>query len=126
MIYTVLLLWCRMPYWVFFHTLCPKDGRMPKNDCHKIGPDIKHDLVFFSTFEKLVLPIKGTMEDAGVVKLYEPFPTLCLYVATAKNMGGRIPLIPLFLAGNVTPTIPHKYSKQRNSGFPMGCVDAAA
>ncbi len=41
-------------------------------------------------------------------------------------MVGIIPLIPLFLAGNTTPTIPHKYSKNRNSGFPMGCSDAAA
>ena len=36
--------------------------------------------------------------------------TGCLYVAPAANMVGRVPLIPLFLAGNTTPTIPHKYS----------------
>jgi hypothetical protein len=34
--------------------------------------------------------------------------------------------MPLFLAGNSTPTIPHLYSKHKNSGFPMGCADAAA
>ncbi len=36
----------------------------------------------------------------------------------------------LFLAGNATPTIrvtvPHLYSKRKDSGFPMGCADAAA
>ncbi len=34
--------------------------------------------------------------------------------------------MPLFLAGNATPTIPHLYIKHKNSGFPMGCADAAA
>ncbi len=47
-----------------------------------------------------------------MVKLYEPSPTPCLYVAPAENMVGRVPLMPLFLAGNATPTIPHLYSKR--------------
>ena len=34
--------------------------------------------------------------------------------------------MPLYLAGNSTPTIPHLYSKRKDSGFPMGCADAAA
>ena len=34
--------------------------------------------------------------------------------------------MPLFLAGNVTPTIPHLYSKRKDSGFPMGCADTAS
>ena len=41
-------------------------------------------------------------------------------------MVGRIPLMPLFLAGTSTPTIPHKYSKHKSSGFPMGSCDTAA
>jgi hypothetical protein len=86
----------------------------------------RHHLVFFSTFEELKLPISGPMESAGVTKLYEPSPTTCLYVAPAVNMVGRVTLIPLFLAGNSTPTIPHKYSKHKNSGFPMGSCDTAA
>ena len=85
-----------------------------------------YSFVFFSTFEVLDLPIKGPMEDAGVTKLYEPSPTPCLYVAPAANMAGRVPLIPLFLAGNSTPTIPHMFSKRKDSGFPYGCADAAA
>jgi hypothetical protein len=66
------------------------------------------------------------MEDLGVVKVYEPSPTPCLYVDPAENMVGRVPLMPLFLAGNATPTIPHMYSKRKGSGFPMGCADSAA
>ena len=86
--------------------------------------DLLYKLVFFNTFEELKLllnlPIKGPMEDAGVVRLYEPSPTPCLYVAPADNMVGRVPLMPLFLAGNATPMIPHLYSKRKDSGFPMG------
>ncbi len=53
-------------------------------------------------------------------------PTPCLYVAPAENMVGRIPLFPCFLDGNATPTIPHKYSKNKNPCFPPGCADAAS
>ncbi len=31
-----------------------------------------------------------------------------------------------FLAGNSTPTIPHMFSKHKDSGFLYGCADAAA
>ncbi len=41
-------------------------------------------------------------------------------------MVGKVPLIPLFLAGNSTPTIPHKYSQHKRSGFPAGTCDTAA
>jgi hypothetical protein len=100
--------------------------KMPKDGRHKTGPDdLRYNLVFFSTFEELTFPIKGPMEDAQVVKLYEPSPTPCLYVALAWNMVGRIPLMPCFLNGNATPTIPHKYSKNKNLCFQLGCADSA-
>jgi hypothetical protein len=89
-------------------------------------PDLLRELVFFNTLEELNLPITGPMEDSGVVKLYEPSPTPCLYVAPVENMVGRVPLMQLFLAGNATPTIPHLYSKHKDSGFPLGCANAAA
>ncbi len=47
----------------------------------------------------------------------------CLYAA---NMVGRVPLMPLFLAGNSTLNIPHHYSKYKGSGFPIGCAHTAA
>ena len=119
--------WYARPQLFFTCALRPRGGRMPKNPTYKTGPDdIVHSLVFFSTFEELDLPIKGPMEDAGVTKLYEPTPIPCLYVAPAQNLVGRVPLIPLFLAGNSTPTIPHMFSKRKDSGFPYGCADAAA
>jgi hypothetical protein len=33
--------------------------------------------------------------------------------------------MPCFLDGNETPTIPHKYSKNKSSCFPVGCAEAA-
>ncbi len=84
------------------------------------------ELAFFNTLGELKLPIKGPMEDAEVVKLYEPSPTPCLYVAPAEKLVVRVPLMPLFLAGNATLTIPHLYSKRKDSGFPTGCDDSAS
>ncbi len=81
-----------------------------------------YDLVFFSTFEELTLPIKGPMEDAGVVKLYEPFPTPCLYVALAANMVGKIPIMPCFLDGSVTPVA----ATSMRSTCGCGCLDVAS
>mmetsp|Transcript_41084 Transcript_41084/g.85763 ORF Transcript_41084/g.85763 Transcript_41084/m.85763 type:complete len:166 (-) Transcript_41084:598-1095(-) len=46
--------------------------------------------------------------------------------APAENMVGRVPLIPLFLAGNSTPTIPHMFAKRKDACFPFGSADAAA
>ncbi len=66
------------------------------------------------------------MEDAGVLKLYEPSQTPCLHVAPVANMVGRVPILPLYLANNSTPTIPQQFSKRKGSGFPMGCTDTAA
>jgi hypothetical protein len=102
--------WYASPQHFFTCVLRPKDGRLPKNRTYKTSPDdIVYTLDFFSTFEELKLPIKGPMEDAGVIKLYEPSPTLCLYVADVQNMVGRVPLMPLFLAGNSTPTTSYTF-----------------
>ena len=50
-------------------------------------------------------------------------------MAPVADVLGRVPLIPLFLAGyaagNSTPTVPHKFSKYNGSGFPMGSADTA-
>ena len=88
--------WYARPQLFFNCNLRPKDGRQPKNPTYRYGPDgLSYYLVFFSTFEELTLPIKGPMEDAGVIKLYKPTPTPCLYVAMAENMVGRVPLFPV-------------------------------
>jgi hypothetical protein len=119
--------WYARPQLFFNCHLRPSGARPPKNPSYKIGPDdLLFQLVFFSTFETLDLSIHGPMEDAEVLKLYDPSPIPCLYVAPVANMLGRVPLIPLFLAGNSTPTIPHKFSKHKRSAFPMGSADTAS
>ena len=90
------------------------------------GPDdIEAHLVFFSTFEELKLPATGPMDHA-TTKLYEPSPTPILYVAPCDLMLGRVPLFPLFLKGNATPTIPYKLRHLKGSAFQFGTADAAA
>ncbi len=63
--------------------LRPTGRRQPKNPYYKLGPDdLLFNLVFFSTFEELNSPIHGPMEDAGVLKLYEPSPRPWLQLTT--------------------------------------------
>ncbi len=47
-------------------------------------------------------------------------------LTSCLTMVGRVPLIPLFLAGNSTPTIPQQYNQHKRSGFPVGSYDTAA
>ena len=81
--------------------------------------------MFFSTFEELKLPATGPMDHA-TTKLYEPSPTPILYVGPCDLMLGRVPLFPLFLKGNATPTIPHKLRHLKGSAFQFGIADTAA
>jgi hypothetical protein len=81
-------------------------------------------LVFFSTFEELKLPVRSPMDDA-TIKLYELSPTPILFVAPYNNVLGRVPLFPLFLDGNATPTIPHHLRHLKASAFQHGAADAA-
>jgi len=100
--------WMARPQLFFTCFLRPVDGRPPKRAMDTYGPDdIRADLVLFSTFEDLDLPGSGPMETRGVTKYYEPSPTPILYVGPISNVLGRVPLMPLFLHGNSTPTIPH-------------------
>ena len=92
------------PQLFFTCNLCPTGGRPPKNPSYKIGPDdLLFNLAFFSTFEELQLPIHGPMEDAGVIKLYDPSsPIPCLYVAPVANVlglpdAGSLPLLLMIM-----------------------------
>jgi hypothetical protein len=68
------------------------------------------------------------MEDAGVAKLYEPRPDTVFLCGSCREYGWQNPPDALLLDhdGNETTTIPHKYSKNKNSCFPAGCADPAA
>ena len=84
--------------------------------------DIPLDLVFFSSFEDLCLHLTGTMESNGVRKLYEPSPVPTLYVGRIQDLLWRVPLIPCFLDGNSTSTIPHKYASRQKTAFDLGAL----
>ena len=88
------------------------------------GPDdITCSLVFFNIFDDLLLRTKGVMEDSGVRRLYEPYPTPSLYVGLVTDILGRAPLMPCFMAGNSTPTIPSCFARHKQSALPFGLAD---
>ncbi len=67
-----------------------------------------------------------TYGECRLTKLYEPSPTPCLYVAPAVNMVGRVPLIPVFLAGNSTPTFRKSTASTRTLASQWGSCEPAA
>ena len=118
--------WVARPQLFFTCYLRPRGGRPPKRANYTYGADdIQVQLVFYSTFEPVVLPGSGPMDTTPVQKLYEPSPTPILYVGLAADVLGRVPLMPLFLLGNSTPTIPHQLRQHRRSKFPHAEADAA-
>jgi hypothetical protein len=88
------------------------------NSC--LPDDLLPELVFFNTFEELKLPIKGPMEDAEVVKLYEPSQTPCLYVASAENMVGRVPPYAIFSGWKCDSDDPSPVQQAQGFKFPHG------
>ena len=122
--------WVVRPRLFFSCHLRPRGARLPRRANYTYGhDDIQVQLVFYSTFEPMVLPIGGPMDAMGVQKLYEPSPTPILYVGLVADVLGRVPLMPgimpLFLLGNSTLTIPHQLSQHRGARFPHGLADAA-
>jgi hypothetical protein len=99
------ILWNARPQLLFKCTLCPA-GRKLQPDTH-----VEVDLVFFSTFQPINLTPSSCMQQKGVPMLYDHgdkhLPTL--YVCPVKNVLGRVPLIPCYLRGNRTPTIPFSF-----------------
>ncbi len=111
---------------LFFHcTLHPISARVGgSNHCNK---DIPLDLVFFSPFEELHLRTAGIMESRGIHRVNESSPVPTLYIGLVEDLLGRVPLIPCFLEGNSTSTIPHwhKYSSRQKDTFECGYANGA-
>ena len=114
---------------LFFSQACHlrlMGGRQPKRANYAYGADdIQVQLVFYSTCEPVVLPGGNPMDAAGVQKLYKPSPTPILHVGPAANVLGCVLLMPLFLRGNSTPTVPHQLRQHMHGTFPYGLADAA-
>mgnify|MGYP003345460249 CR=1 FL=1 len=84
-------------------------------------------IVFFSAFERVNLtPDKPMQRLLDIQQLYEPgpWPSLdpIMHVGLLRHVLGRAPLVPLFLQGNSTATIPHGMRNLR-SRFPNGRAD---
>ena len=90
--------------------------------------DFEVPIVFFSAFERVALtPDKPMQRLMETIQLYEPgpWPSLqpIMHVGLLRNVLGRAPLVPLFLRGNSTATIPHGMRNLRAQKFPNGRAD---
>ena len=98
---------------IFLVTVCPT-GKQNLPETHEIL-----NLVFFNTFEPIDLTPDSILQLHCVPMLFEAsdgdMPTL--YLAPLKCVLGRVPLMPCYLQGNETPTIPYC---SRNSCLPQG------
>ena len=97
--------WYARPQLFFRCTLCPT-GAMGDSRTYK-----EFSLVFFNTFEPISLTPDSCLQLKGVPMLYERSATVLpsLYVCPVQNVLGRVPLIPCYLNGNDSNTIPYKY-----------------
>ncbi len=109
---------------LFFHCTLRPIGTAA-GSVNRSDEDIQLDLDFFSPFEELQLRTAGIMELKGIQRVYEPSPVPTLYVGRVEDLLGRVPLIPCFLEGNATSTIPHKYSCRQRDAFECCCADGA-
>ena len=90
--------------------------------------DFEVPIVFFSAFERVNLTPDIPMQRIlDIQKLYEPGPWLSLdpimHVGLLRNVLGRASLVPPFLRGNSTSTIPHGMRNLRAQKFPYGRAD---
>lgn len=89
-------------------------------------------LVYFSSFERVKLTEQSATQLAGIPMYYEPGPwpdssthLPVMHVAFVENILCRAPLMPCYLQGNSTPTIPYSLRLQRLARFPFGRADTA-
>ena len=97
--------WYARPQLFFKCTLCPTGAKDDPSQYKEFS------LVFFSTFEPISLTPDSCMQQKGVPMLYERPATVLpsLYVCPVQNVLGRVPLIPCYLNGNASNTIPYRY-----------------
>jgi hypothetical protein len=55
--------------------------------------------------------------------VYGPSPEQVVHVGHIGHAFYRVPLMPCFLDGNSTPTIPHSYSREQTRKFKYGKAD---
>ena len=91
--------------------------------CERADRDILLQLMFFSRFLKCCLTPDHPLTKAGHQMVYAPSPQPVVHVGHIGHALCRVPLMPCFLDGNSTPTIPQKYNRDQNRKFKHGQVD---
>ena len=81
--------------------------------------------MYFKTVYNVLKPKVGRVHNRTFGRVHRTSITSLLYVGSIANVLGRVPLMPLFLHGNSTPTIPHQLRKLQRSKFPYGRADAS-
>ena len=85
-------------------------------------------LVFFSTLEPINLPIDSVMKREGLPMFYDSASSTnlpSLYLCLAENVLGRVPLMPCFVGGNSTPTLPHRFGNSQGA-VAKGCTSSTS
>ena len=90
--------------------------------------DFELPLVFFSAFERTNLTPDNPMQrQEAVIQLYEPGPwpykKPVLHVGLVVNVLCRAPLMPCFIGGNETATVPQSLRRYHGTRFPHGRAD---
>ena len=114
------LLWYGRLQLLFRCTLCPAGA------LHDIRRHTEVSLAFFSTFEPVDLTPNSVMQQEGVPMFYDSASCTalpCLYICPVKNVLGRVPMIPCFVAGNTQPTIPHGFARGGRAALGAGAAD---
>ena len=100
------LLWYARPQLFFHCTVCPT-GSLGRQSQHK-----ELALVFVSTFESITVSPNAIMQHNGVPMFYDTASSpnlLAQYICWAKNVLGRVPLMPCFVSANGTLHLLHRF-----------------
>ena len=87
--------------------------------------DIPLSLMFYSKFEQCNLTPNHPLQKEGMTMVYDPKPTEILFVDYIDRALGRVPLMPCYISGNATPTIPQSFRHKKSSQFPHGRADGS-
>ena len=114
----VTMLWYGRLQLLFRCTLCSL--------CARLAPWKTYGAIPKCTFEPVDLTPNSVMQQEGVPMFYDSASCSalpCLYICPVKNVLGRVPMIPCFVAGNSHPTIPHGFARSGRAVLGSGMAD---
>jgi len=100
------LLWYAKPQLFFHCTVAPKESM------HIKGRHIQLSLIFFSTLEPISVTPTSVMQKNGVPMFFDTSSSSnlpSLYLCRAENILGRVPMMPCFVDGYKTLTLPNHF-----------------